>query len=171
VGEEQSPVPERRPSYLARPWPGRLPPAPDDGAKYALLATGGFLLLVVLAMFFFAMNSSSRSDSYSSAAWNDVPVAVANVPEKAPLPRQIVIPAGAAALPVRDKNTDVLPLNAAKGFPQGPGCDAPQQGKETFGTAVAFVHNPLAAATRAKQEHKLAFLLHVSGNFEESRFT
>ena len=40
-----------------------------------------------------------------------------------------------------------------------------------FGTAVEFVDTPSAAATRAKAEQKLVFVLHVSGHFEDPRFT
>jgi hypothetical protein len=42
---------------------------------------------------------------------------------------------------------------------------------ETFGTSVEFVASPAEAYRRAKQNDKLVFLLHVSGNFEESGFT
>jgi hypothetical protein len=42
---------------------------------------------------------------------------------------------------------------------------------ETFGTAVMFVRTPAVAARIADEEGKLTFLLHVSGNFEEARFT
>jgi len=41
----------------------------------------------------------------------------------------------------------------------------------TCGTAIDFVSNLAEAAARAKQEHKLLFVLHVSGNFEEPGFT
>ena len=40
-----------------------------------------------------------------------------------------------------------------------------------FGTALKFARNPAEAAKLAKQGNKLAFFLHVSGNFEESGFT
>jgi len=40
-----------------------------------------------------------------------------------------------------------------------------------FGTSVEFVDTPSAAAARAKKEEKLVFVLHVSGNFEDPRFT
>ena len=39
------------------------------------------------------------------------------------------------------------------------------------GTAVHFVKNPQIAAEKAKDEEKLVFVLHVSGNFEDPRFT
>jgi hypothetical protein len=39
------------------------------------------------------------------------------------------------------------------------------------GTAIAFEDNPGMAAKKAKKEEKLVFVLHVSGNFEDPRFT
>jgi hypothetical protein len=41
----------------------------------------------------------------------------------------------------------------------------------SFGTTVEFVDTPSAAAKQAKKEQKLVFVLHVSGNFEDPRFT
>ena len=40
-----------------------------------------------------------------------------------------------------------------------------------FGTTVEFVSTPSKAARIAKKEEKLVFVLHVSGIFEEPRFT
>ena len=40
-----------------------------------------------------------------------------------------------------------------------------------FGTSVDFVDTPSEAARLAKKEEKLVFVLHVSGNFEDPRFT
>jgi hypothetical protein len=42
---------------------------------------------------------------------------------------------------------------------------------ERFGTAVDFVANPNEAATLAGRDQKLLFVLHLSGNFEDSQFT
>ena len=42
---------------------------------------------------------------------------------------------------------------------------------QTFGTKVEFVSTPSEAARLAKKEQKLAFVLHVSGRFEDPRFT
>ncbi len=39
------------------------------------------------------------------------------------------------------------------------------------GTAVEFVDTPKEAAEQAKKEQKLVFVLHVSGHFEDPRFT
>ena len=41
----------------------------------------------------------------------------------------------------------------------------------SFGTTVEFVDTPSEAARIAKKEEKLVFVLHVSGNFEDPRFT
>jgi hypothetical protein len=40
-----------------------------------------------------------------------------------------------------------------------------------FGTSVDFVDTPSEAARLAKKQEKLVFVLHVSGNFEDPRFT
>jgi len=40
-----------------------------------------------------------------------------------------------------------------------------------FGTSVEFVSTPSEAARRAKKEEKLVFVLHVSGHFEDPKFT
>ena len=41
----------------------------------------------------------------------------------------------------------------------------------TFGTHVEFVSTPSKAAELAKKQQKLVFVLHVSGKFEDPRFT
>jgi len=40
-----------------------------------------------------------------------------------------------------------------------------------FGTTLTFAASPAEAARQALKEEKLVFVLHVSGNFEESQFT
>ncbi len=42
---------------------------------------------------------------------------------------------------------------------------------ETYGTSIEFARNPSEGARRASQERKLMFVLHLSGNFEDSKFT
>lgn len=39
------------------------------------------------------------------------------------------------------------------------------------GTSIDFVGTPSEAAKEAKKQEKLVFVLHVSGNFEDPRFT
>ena len=41
----------------------------------------------------------------------------------------------------------------------------------SHGTTIDFVDTPAQAAKQAKKEGKLVFVLHVSGNFEDPRFT
>ena len=40
-----------------------------------------------------------------------------------------------------------------------------------YGTTIDFVDTPKEAAAQAKKEQKLVFVLHVSGHFEDPRFT
>ena len=47
---------------------------------------------------------------------------------------------------------------------------APANG-ETYGTNVVFMNNPAAAAESARRDDKLLFVMHISGNFEDSCFT
>ncbi len=75
----------------------------------------------------------------------------------------------------------VQPTPEETNWPTGPACagntckpepalERPAE-RESFGTTVQFVRNPLEAARLATAERKLTFLLHVSGNFEEAGFT
>jgi hypothetical protein len=41
----------------------------------------------------------------------------------------------------------------------------------SFGTSVEFVDTPSEAARLARKDEKLVFILHVSGHFEDPRFT
>jgi hypothetical protein len=41
----------------------------------------------------------------------------------------------------------------------------------SHGTSVEFVSTPSEAARQAKKEQKLVFVLHVSGHFEDPKFT
>ena len=52
----------------------------------------------------------------------------------------------------------------AKGGEEGASCSA-------YGTSVKFFQTPSEAATQAKKDQKLVFVLHVSGNFENADFT
>ena len=119
-------------------------------------------------------------------AFVDLPAPEVNMPAAV-----VVIPPGdAAGKPAAAAQVNLPNLPAANGpvpggekglrkgpaFPAADGCDpgkvdAPPGGRETFGTAVAFARNPLLALDSAARERKLAFVLHVSGNFEEARFT
>ena len=43
--------------------------------------------------------------------------------------------------------------------------------RESYGTAIEFLSQPTEAARQALHENKLLYLLHVSGNFEDAKFT
>ena len=47
----------------------------------------------------------------------------------------------------------------------------PALAEGSCGTSVEFVDSPKDAAALAKKEEKLVFILHVSGHFEDPRFT
>jgi hypothetical protein len=43
--------------------------------------------------------------------------------------------------------------------------------RETHGTNINFLSTPKEAARKARNNNKLTFLLHISGNFEDTDFT
>jgi hypothetical protein len=45
------------------------------------------------------------------------------------------------------------------------------RGDGCYGTTIDFVDTPKEAAALAKAQEKLVFVLHVSGHFEDPRFT
>jgi hypothetical protein len=46
-----------------------------------------------------------------------------------------------------------------------------QAGCSRFGTAIDFAPTPAEAARQAAREEKLVLVLHLSGHFENSKFT
>ena len=67
--------------------------------------------------------------------------------------------------------------SAAPPTPEGPGSGSqivpPKTGEScgSYGTQIEFTDSPADAAKKAKKEGKLVFILHVSGHFEDPRFT
>jgi hypothetical protein len=83
-------------------------------------------------------------------------------------------------LGVADPGTGVVPqpVVVAKPLPKAkPAGTCDPNGKTTcsatgdYGTTVHFVDTPKIAAEQAAKEEKLVFVLHVSGDFEDPRFT
>jgi hypothetical protein len=68
------------------------------------------------------------------------------------------------------RGSEDVPAKGAKAPPATPAKAEPAT-CGSFGTNVEFVDTPSEAATKAKKEQKLVFVLHVSGNFEDPRFT
>jgi hypothetical protein len=59
-----------------------------------------------------------------------------------------------------------VPSSAAQ-YPITQSCSA----RTTHGTTVNFLSTPTEAARKARKNNKLTFLLHISGNFEDTEFT
>jgi hypothetical protein len=84
--------------------------------------------------------------------------------------------AGPAADPEFTTGPKAGPAAGAEGRSSGADGEArapsePDTRGDTFGTSVRFLARPAAAAESARRRGKLLFVLHVSGNFEESCFT
>jgi hypothetical protein len=82
-------------------------------------------------------------------------------------------PAGAAAsnLPSRSPQvpSPASPGGQAPAPASAPDADVPTF--KTYGTRVRFVDSPTDAARLALRQHKLLFVLHVAGYFEDAKFT
>jgi hypothetical protein len=141
-----------------RPPPRTTPPWTFYGA-----AIGGGLVAVAILVACLSANRSPNTLDLSSGAQvvqvDDAPRMPAEIDGR----RQVILPPEIlAAGPAADDRP--APIPAA-----GELCDATE--RQTFGTFVEFVRNPQEAERVAAREHRLTYLLHVSGNFEESRFT
>lgn len=78
------------------------------------------------------------------------------------------LPARGHAMPATAPSA---PEHVLPGTPRCCAKDSRAITRETFGTSVGFVGSPAEAAQVAAREQKLTCLLHVSGSFEEARFT
>lgn len=124
------------------------------------LAAGGFFLMMLMCGMS-AISLMSAPNRPMAVSLTDVPADLVNLAHQ----RKIMLPDYAANLPVREpaKPKEGGDLDCKNGCPLGE--------KQNFGTSVEFVRNPQEAGQIAKKAGKLTFLLHVSGDFEESRFT
>lgn len=149
----------------------------------------GFLLVTVILIIATLSSGPNKAVSWVSELVREVPLATspevllpnagASIIGCGPMadPPQVILPQGPV---VNEAWTTLLEAEVArgpdKGQPNDPVCatletSRPLAERENFGTAVSFARNPGEAARSAAQERKLTFLLHVSGNFEEARFT
>jgi hypothetical protein len=60
-------------------------------------------------------------------------------------------------------------LASAQGVVEGDSCK--KCGNKSYGTSVVWTGSPSEAAAKAKADEKLVFVLHVSGHFEDPKFT
>jgi hypothetical protein len=164
-----------------------LPPARSPRPPlYAIaIAGGGLILVACLGVLAAVSRPMWRSAASGGDEWrNGRVVAASRVPEDVADPGNGELLLGRRGhmrgfLHVRIPEVDPAaaeekveaPPAVGKDEAQAVRADIPPAERETFGTAVGFVRNPQAAARLAGAEGKLTFLLHVSGNFEDDRFT
>jgi hypothetical protein len=72
-----------------------------------------------------------------------------------------------AALVGQPNRPDESVPSSAAHYPIAQSCST----RTTPGTAVNFLITPTEAARKARENNKLTFLLHISGNFEDLDFT
>jgi hypothetical protein len=164
VADEDIPLPPRPKLQWSLK---RNPPRTKPALIWAPIVAGGFFFLLPVIAIAVAMGNQSQPHPpfAQGPVFNPQPM-------PAPQPPEVVIPEAlfkAPANPPAEERPEA-PQPAPKKdqaeviAKEGNAC-------ETFGTQVEFVRNPQVAARMAREESKLTFLLHVSGNFEDSRFT
>ncbi|HEV3144286.1 MAG TPA: hypothetical protein VGZ47_10405 [Gemmataceae bacterium] len=116
------------------------------------------------------------SNATASVGSATLPKRMATV-ERIGLPREVlaVMPAMVETSP-EEKTAISAPTESAGlpllAQPNPNACPAPaDSAQKSHGTTVEFADSPADALKQAAKEHKLVFVLHISGNFEESGFT
>ncbi len=188
-------MPTKLPPRLPPPRLGQVPvPASRQGLIYwpAVVAAGGVSLLLLFGLLIWVAAHPAEARTV------DAPVSpAAAVPAPPPAPSaetpRAEGPPAEAQVPDRHshRNTSVRhaagkrptterpaeepkkapPPEPKKEAAPPPGPRSARPAGETYGTSVLFLSNPDEAARLAREENKLLFVLHVSGNFEESCFT
>ncbi len=132
---------------------------------------------------FFETARSAQPMVVTTVAETGVPV------EKPIMPATQVQPTTQLSVKAQEPTRPAVPMQKAPASPPEPSVlddpvaqaprlpvteQAPTEGMaacETYGTQVSFVDGPADAAQQALKERKLLFMLHLSGNFEDSKFT
>lgn len=177
------PLPKR---FASQPPPERaIRPLVNVPAVIAASAVGFALIVSVLA--WIVTHPVKASQPFELATTPTVLAAVPEVETETPAPAPGAPPAfaPAALTPVSHVNRQDVVLNhvplieeAPPPLPPPPPREpepaaeaaAPANG-QTYGTNVVFRNNPAAAAESARRDNKLLFVMHISGNFEDSCFT
>jgi hypothetical protein len=133
------------------------------------VAGRAFARMVVFAAWLVAANSIIIGAvishmAYTGSGWFAGP---RSTPELVPMKPELDVLVEQLALAPADRNTDsripqMLAGKAANPAPAGEAC---------LGTAIPFLPTRVAAAQEAERHHRLLFILNVSGDFEDSRFT
>ncbi len=167
----REPLTDAHPTF-PRPW--RL------SASAVAIAVGGTALAGVVVVLMVASQSwGPPSTLIPDGGWGPPLSHPPNVVGQMPAPA-MPVPLGCAPQPLvearipevdRAAPAEKPPAEALPNLDVKPPAANPPAERETFGTAVKFVRNPKEAARLAQAADKLTFLLHVSGNFEDDRFT
>jgi hypothetical protein len=88
-----------------------------------------------------------------------------------PVDEQPVVPLDLPRQPAATAQVPPKASEATKALEPDPVRSPERPARESFGTSIEFVSNPTDAARLARQENKLLFVLHISGNFEDDQFT
>jgi hypothetical protein len=168
---------------LLRPCATAVPPGKTCYGLVGLACGVGGLLVGFLVGLNLASGPSGKQEAPGLAQVKPVvPVAekkpmpasatpqAAVVPELLPRPQEEPIPEEKPAVVIA--KPQAVPV-AVEALPPGelPPAPAARPGTETYGTAVDFMINPLEALELASKEKKLMFVMHISGNFEDAKFT
>jgi hypothetical protein len=176
------PLPTR---FASQPPPERaIRPLVNVPAVIAASAVGFALIVSVLAWIVTHPVKASQPPELATT-----PAVLAAAPEEkteTPAPAPVAPPAFAPAVvtPVSHVNRQDVVLNRIPLIEEAPPplppppretepaaeAAAPANG-ETYGTNVVFMNNPAAASESARRDDKLLFVMHISGNFEDSCFT
>ena len=176
-------TPQTRPT--SQPPPVRTTfPLVNVPAVIAASAVGFTLIVSVLAWIVTHPVKASQpvepSPELAVLASAPAPAVKAETPAPSPVAPAAFAPA--AVTPVSHVNRQDVVLNRLPLIEEAPPplpppvrepaaeAAAPANG-ETYGTNVLFLNNPAAAAEEARRDDKLLFVMHISGNFEDSCFT
>jgi hypothetical protein len=174
VAAEHTAQPAPRP--LLHRLPARTPKTPQRQRPpfilWASCAAGGALVLALMIGIILVRMATATPDRPVALDTPHLPRV--NVPE-APAPKAKPPVDNDAPAPVQAKPVALDgPVNLAGIAPNEeapPAIACKVAPRDTFGTTIAFARNPMEANRAATHERKLTFHLHVSGNFEEERFT
>jgi hypothetical protein len=142
----------------------------------------GFALIVSVAAWI--VTHPNKTGQPAEPAPVLVVATASEVKAEAPARLPLVSPDPAAVTPVVNANRQDVVLNHVPLVEETPPPLPPPPEKEsesaaegaagageTYGTNVLFLNNPAAAAESARRDKKLLFVMHISGNFEDSCFT
>ncbi len=163
----------------APPRPVPAAPRSDEVRLLLYLGVGGAACLFALALCGLLLSPRGGSATADLAPVEIALVSAASEPELLPAP-DIFTEAVAVAIPETAPLPDVLPPETPERVVVADGPDPsevsviqrrPQTACEKFGTQIVFLSNPPDAFKKARDENKLVFFVHLSGNFEDKEFT